>query len=231
MANLSRARMFHTDLSRATLTKATLQGADLRCVNLQDARLREADLSRVDFTGADLRSVDLSKSSVPGSSFNNTDLRNARLRAITGFEKAEWTGTDIRDINFSAAYRLRRFIVDQNYLREFRESSRFNEFAYYVWWVTSDCGRSLTRWCVWISLVIVLFSWLYSFTGINYGANRDWIAPLYYSVVTLSTLGYGDIAPVTPVARILAMIEVMIGYLMLGGLLSIFNNKMARRGE
>jgi hypothetical protein len=33
------------------------------------------------------------------------------------------------------------------------------------------------------------------------------------------------------VAQILAMIEVAIGYVMLGGLLSIFANKMARRAD
>jgi hypothetical protein len=32
-------------------------------------------------------------------------------------------------------------------------------------------------------------------------------------------------------AQILAMIEVVIGYVMLGGLLSIFSNKMARRAD
>ncbi len=36
---------------------------------------------------------------------------------------------------------------------------------------------------------------------------------LYYSFVTLTTLGYGDITPLTPPARSLAMIEAVIGQL------------------
>jgi hypothetical protein len=150
---------------------------------------------------------------------------------VGAFESAEWYGTDIRDINFAGAYRLRRHIVDENYLWEFRKSSRMSEAVYHLWKVTSDCGRSLSRWCLGIVLLVILFGWLYPVLGMDFGPEGGWIGPLYYSVVTLTTLGYGDIVPVTSAARIAAMIQVTLGYIMLGGLLSIFANKMARRGE
>jgi voltage-gated potassium channel Kch len=54
---------------------------------------------------------------------------------------------------------------------------------------------------------------------------------VYYSIVTLTTLGYGDVVPASPAAQVLAMIEVILGYVMLGGLLSIFASKMARRAD
>ena len=54
---------------------------------------------------------------------------------------------------------------------------------------------------------------------------------LYFSFVTLTTLGYGDIVPTSAAARIVALVEVITGYMMLGGLLGIFANKMARRAE
>ncbi len=231
LADLSEARLFGADFSSSTFTKATLARADLRTVVFERGRMRETDLRGADCTGASFRHVDLALAQVHGAIFNNADFREARLRQVTGFEKALWYGVDIRDINFAGAYRLRRFVVDQNYLKEFREINRFSNFVYYVWWITSDCGRSMIRWCLWIGVLISLFAWLYSFLGIDYGKYPDWIAPFYYSVVTITTLGYGDIVPATPVARIVAMAEVMIGYIMLGGLLSIFTNKMARRGD
>lgn len=52
---------------------------------------------------------------------------------------------------------------------------------------------------------------------------------LYYSMVTLTTLGFGDIIPLTNKARLVVGTEVGVGYLMLGGLISIFANKLARR--
>lgn len=36
---------------------------------------------------------------------------------------------------------------------------------------------------------------------------------LYFSFVTLTTLGYGDIVPATPLARILAVLEAATGVL------------------
>lgn len=41
------------------------------------------------------------------------------------------------------------------------------------------------------------------------------LTPLYYSFVTLTTLGYGDIVPVAPPAKILAILEAVIGQIYL----------------
>lgn len=231
MAKLRKTRLFNSTLADATLTKADLSEADLRHANLNRVRMREAVLCRADCTGADFRGADMAHSDFSGAIMNESDLRDSQLRLTTGFETAKWYGVDIRDINFSGAYRLRRFVVDENYLKEFRDVSRFNHMVYSLWSITSDCGRSLFRWCLWVIGIVLLFSVLYGFSGVDYGKYDNWIGPFYYSVVTITTLGYGDIIPATPVARILSICEVLIGYVMLGGLLSLFTNKMARRGE
>jgi voltage-gated potassium channel Kch len=38
---------------------------------------------------------------------------------------------------------------------------------------------------------------------------------LYFSYVTMTTLGYGDITPIAPIARSLAMLEALIGQIYL----------------
>ncbi|MCH8291704.1 pentapeptide repeat-containing protein [Candidatus Poribacteria bacterium] len=55
------------------------------------------------------------------------------------------------------------------------------------------------------------------------------ITYLYFSVVTFTTLGFGDITPTNTTSEIWITIEVVLGYVMLGGLISIFANKLARR--
>jgi len=45
--------------------------------------------------------------------------------------------------------------------------------------------------------------------------EEDTDVPVYYSLVTLTTLGYGDIAPKTPMARMAASLEAVVGQLYL----------------
>jgi hypothetical protein len=88
-----------------------------------------------------------------------------------------------------------------------------------------------------------LIAIVWGFFYIGFGLNRfdlnsggaDWsrFAPFYYSFVTMTTLGFGDITPKVDqwFLQIVVTIEVVLGYIMLGGLISIFSNKLARRAS
>jgi hypothetical protein len=67
--------------------------------------------------------------------------------------------------------------------------------------------------------------------AIDYGEYRTWFSPIYFSFVTLTTLGYGDAVPMSLTAQIVVSLQAVTGYMGLGGLLSILGNKMARRAE
>ncbi len=83
---------------------------------------------------------------------------------------------------------------------------------------------------IWAILYGLIFQfWPGSFNGIE---EVDGKAPmdtlLYFSFITLASLGYGDITPVAPLARTLAYFEVISGQLyiaiMLAGLVGLFLN-------
>ena len=62
-----------------------------------------------------------------------------------------------------------------------------------------------------------------AFNGVTViGAKQQFYDLLYYSFVTLSTLGYGDITPVTPIARTLAYIEALFGQFYIAILVASF---------
>jgi len=67
-------------------------------------------------------------------------------------------------------------------------------------WLVSDYGRSTVR-------IIVVFLFLRS---------------LYFSVVTVTTLGFGDIAanPTDPAGHVLLMVQVILGYVLLGAIVT-----------
>ena len=122
-------------------------------------------------------------------------------------------------------------IMDENYLHEFRHASPANAAVYRLWKLTSDCGRSLARWAMLTFTMATLFGAIYSQVNLDYGDYETVLSPYYFSVVTLTTLGYGDVLPASLGAQIVVLAEVFIGYIMLGGLLSIFATKMGRRAE
>jgi len=231
VADLTGASLIGAQLKEVTLSKAQLCHADFRAANLQGSRLSEADLTAADFTRADLRDTDLKQSNVLHTRFDLSDMRAARLMGIANFAKANWVGADIRGVDLRGAYMVRRVIVDANYLYEFRTRSKYHNALYWLWWVTSDCGRSLFRWTLFILFVTLMFAFAYSRVGVDYGSYETAISPLYFSVVTLTTLGYGDVVPTSISAQILAVIQALLGYVGLGGLLSILANKMARRAD
>lgn len=229
LANLRGARLPRADLTGATLSDASLANANLQGARLDGARARGVDLTGADLGRCSLRNTELSGSQVAQANFNGADLRGAALAGIRGFELAQWLGVDLREVDFSGAWRCRSFIQDENYLAEFRAQSRWSNAVYVVWKLTSDCGRSAGRWAVACGLVTALFAWLNTLVGVDYGRYPTAISPLYFSVVTLATLGYGDAVPSSIGGQIVAISAVLAGYVMLGGLLTILSNKLARR--
>lgn len=230
-ANLTNAVLFNANLDDATFAHADLSGSDLRAAELNRARLHEATLTHTDLSRARMQEADLTDAEVGHAIFHDVDLSRSRIKAITGYSTADWIGIDILGADFAGAYMVRRAIMDQNYLYEFRHKSRLNAWIYQLWWVTSDCGRSFVRWAIWTAIIAALFAIAYGFVDIDYGDYQTSLSPLYYSVVTMTTLGYGDAVPASTAGQAVAMVQVVLGYVMLGGVLSIFATKMGRRAE
>ncbi len=103
--------------------------------------------------------------------------------------------------------------------------------VYRIWWLTSDCGRSFLRWALWTAILAMAFALAFGVVGLDLGDHPTRLSFVYFSVITMTTLGYGDVVPSTGTGQALAMFEVLVGYVMLGGLLSIFATKMGRRAE
>lgn len=230
-ADLTSAKLINAKLGDANLSRANLRGAQLSSASFRSATMLDACLVNTDFAHADLRECALNRSEVTGACFDEADMRGAHLHRLQGVETARWVGADLREVDFAGAHMTRRFIVDQNYIEEFRARSPLTNKLYHAWSLTSDCGRSMSRWGFCTFLIASLFATTYHLVDIDYGDQRTWFSPFYFSVVTLTTLGYGDILPVSATAQMLVVLEVSIGYVMLGGFISILSNKLARRAD
>lgn len=103
---------------------------------------------------------------------------------------------------------------------------------YWFWGMTSKYGTSVTRWILWMLFVISLFGGFYYFTDMAINVPLTgfdkMIQCLYFSVVTVTTLGYGDIYPKTGFGMTLVVVEVFFGQLMFWVMMTILAKKIFR---
>jgi uncharacterized protein YjbI with pentapeptide repeats len=230
-ANLQGCDAVGARLKNASFSEAKLEGANLGGAVLEGGRFRSAVLSRAQLIRTNLRGCDLSAADLDGADLQLADLHESTMAGVKGYKTANWIGVNVVNVDFHGAYLVRRHVMDENYLHEFREQGRLSRVVYWVWWLTSDCGRSLLRWTAWVGTLIVVYALAYMVVGIDYGKHETALSPLYFSIVTVTTLGYGDALPASIAGQLLAVSEAILGYVGLGGLLSIFAQKMARRAE
>jgi hypothetical protein len=105
------------------------------------------------------------------------------------------------------------------------EKKYFKAAGYWVWKMTASYGESLGRWFFSCLGVLTLFSILFYLTGS--------IAPIthafdyfYFSTITFSTLGYGDIHPTNTTGEVLSCLEVGSGFIMFGILLTLVGARL-----
>ena len=252
--------LIEIDLSGVHLHNANLCGANLSGVNLTDANLYGVHLHNANLSGANLRRVNLSNSNLMTANLSNANLLGANLSGASLYG-TNLSGANLRVANFdqcsvfnvlynrkgryqgiriSTAYGnplFQRFAQDQEYIEAFRAKRPkwWSKLKYYIWLVFADCGRSLWPWICWSVAFAMGFAWI--FYALGPGAILIKNLPFnfqtmcYYSIVTFTTLGFGDIMPLTNKAAWWIMVEVITGYVMLGGLISILANKLARRSS
>ena len=231
------------------LRGAPFSGADLSGANLSGAYLLRANLS-----GANLEQANLSGASLYDTIYTTDEIFNRLInwwgptflnlihipKGLNRLRKLEQVGitcfeaVDTTKVDGSTNPVLKRHMEDYQFILGFKRKSWFHRHLFYlIWKGTSDCGRSLLLWLMWSVFFILLFTLIYSM-GLKTWfkpPNLDWFNALYFSVVTFTTLGFGDVTPnlASRTAQGLVMVQVIIGYVMLGGLISILANKLARR--
>lgn len=117
--------------------------------------------------------------------------------------------------------RLRRLFVAEKRLRA--------ATLYGLWKVTAGYGESLGRWALTCFAVLATFSTIYA-VGDLLEPVTSWFDYVYFSVVTFTSLGYGDVHPVGIVGKIVASSEILVGLVLFGLLLSLIANRAQRTG-
>lgn len=239
-ANLRNASLEDADLKHADMAHACLEGASLAYADLSHANLMDSDLMGANFKAANLENANVSMVKYDRKIFTRSikQLRgNLRLLWQHRYDFMLDTTIRCRGVNAAACFgsqRFKLFLQDQDYLEEFLDTP-WGKRVFFFWWLTADCGRSVARWAGLSISIALVYSLVYFLLGADHFATTylkfNVLNMIYYSVVTFTTLGFGDITPKTTGAAMLVMTEVIIGYIMLGGLITIFASKLSRRSN
>lgn len=87
--------------------------------------------------------------------------------------------------------------------------------------------------CVGIFQLILIFGLVYEGAGIlDHSGNlvKDRLTSIYFSIVTFTTLGYGDYRP-SPTVRWAAAIEALLGYIFMGILVALIATTILKRPD
>lgn len=78
-----------------------------------------------------------------------------------------------------------------------------------------------------LMLVVIIGTSIYVIEGPQYGFT-DIPTSMYWAIVTLTTVGYGDLAPVTPLGKALASLVMLLGYSIIAVPTGIVTAELAR---
>lgn len=206
---------------------------DLRGVNLSAKNLSNVDLGGCDFYGAVFRKAHLVQSNLDFSYFSEADIRGADLSWSSArdaffdnviFDQAtKLLGVPLQSVNFNlAALLYDQARTEQRIAHLERRSPRF---AVFLKW-TCDYGRSVSRWTLWAIAVMVFYAGIFYLSRDGIKGCESFTDAIYFSVITFTTLGYGDIVPITTITKLMVMTEVLVGYVMAGLLVAILAKRM-----
>lgn len=232
---LARADLRGVVLSGVHLYGADMCGARLYRADLRRARLISSNLRKANFEKSDLRETEVCDADLRGATLTGAKLHGADVTGVRTNRRTKFLGArGIANTHGSAKFRDRA--RHQEYIEELRTTWWGKWIVHPLWLIFADCGRTPWAWLAWCLAFVFFFAYAFS----NWAGPGSFHIPhlpdtfqtmLYYSVVTFTTLGFGDVVPKTNAAAWWVMAEVCLGYVMLGGLISIFATKLvARRG-
>ena len=245
--NMVNAFLVEANLSGAYIAESDLSGADLRGADLRQANLTDTDLSSSILNNADLSGANLSGANITGAQLRNANFTDANMMDLVYGSAESRRGNYYGIRGLDSCYGNALFVrdaQDQDYLDTMEHNilatkdpgrRRWKQFWFDAW-ALIDYGRSLSRPIVYAVILstfyglIYLMDMLFNWGLMNYSNSaQSWLTPFYYSIVTYTTLGFGDITPKHWIGEIIVITEVILGYLTLGLMLSILANKVAQR--
>lgn len=153
------------------------------------------------------------------SNVNGHDLQHFAVRS---YSRANHSFAEVGELDWSEA----EYVNERNARVAWAKMQGKHPWAQLAWKATSNYGTSFSRWSIWVIGTISTFSLLYeTFFQLGWlkpmesGTPAAWIpiwSGLYYSVNVTAALGLVDYEPANMASQSAVIINVLMGYILLG---------------
>ena len=246
-ADLSKSNLRKANLARTRLHNAVFDETDVRGADFQEAALYQVFLenTRID------NSTEFGDKTAYRMRNSEIQLRPEDFGDPNSLQAAAWVNRRLKSLHEENAMteETRKFHIRKE------EAERALDAYEENWgrWSVKTLMRYLTNhgesvkhvlgwWVAVIGLSAFLFPWVGGIkdnTGNVYALSslselsslagwNEWGLNLYFSIITFSTIGYGDLSPASPLARALVGFESIAGALLLALLVFVLGRRVAR---
>lgn len=238
-ANLKGAHLFNLNLRNGSLMKANLNEANLHCADLEGTNLLGTKLE-----GARIDNVNVGDKLLQEKIALQKRREHDKEAAQDNFEQSEEIYRNLRKrAEDQGLFQLAgQFGYKELIMRRYQLEPWCFKWIFSVL-VDKLCGygEKPENTVVFSLYLIFISAVLYFLFGVNHGGTllqidlsesfitniNTFFMTLYYSVVTFTTLGYGDITPVG-ITRLFAAIEAFIGSFTIALFVVVFVKRMTR---
>jgi hypothetical protein len=247
-------RVEETQIDKAYLRNVNLRWAVFRDVGFKNARFVNCNLSQASCTECYLRRAVFEKCDLVNAHFDSCDFSQAAIIEsridFASFKNCEIQLQAIqfrKDASEQAMVRVCRSLKlnamsmgnfadagNLTYLEKTHERRALYTRGEWARWVGSlvqswlwGYGEKPWRLALFMAFNIVVFGTLLHWA--NALPDKAWWEHVYFSGITYLTIGYGDLAPVGPLARFLAVIEGAAGIGTFGMLIASVTKKVMYR--
>lgn len=204
------ADLSHTNLKNASINTCNLEDADLSGANLSGANIINSNLLRTSLRDVNLGAVLIDQKSVLNKQIHDETEGNHHLASIQYKQiKQMYKNSSLHSM--ADDYQYREMVCKRRALKWYNPV-RWLNFVFGD--LSCKYGTSVTRIAFWMIFFVCGFAWIFHhLQNIRYYEkpfDLSYLDSLYFSLVTYTTVGYGDLHMVGPF-RILAGIEGIIG--------------------
>ena len=247
-------RVEQTQIDKCYLRNVNLRWAVFRDVGFKNARFAGCNLSQVSFTECYLRRAQFEKCDLVNSHFDACDFSQAEMKEsridFASFKNCEIGLSNIQfrtDATPQAMVRVCRSLkLNAMSMGNFADAG---ELTYLEKTFERRAHFGRREWGAWAGSMLQNWLWGYgekpwrlalfmAFNIVAFGTLLHWVDPLpdktwwehiYFSGITYLTVGYGDLAPHSPLARLLSVICAATGIGTFGMLIAAVTKKVMYR--